>query len=70
MKSTPFWCASPPRYSVRLRSILMQVERLFLFLHQLRVEPRGVGNVADQPVEPAHVVVDHVKQLVALLFAS
>ena len=39
-------------------SKLRQVDRLRIGARQLRVEARGVGNVADQPVEAAHVVLD------------
>ncbi|MPL88771.1 hypothetical protein SDC9_34798 [bioreactor metagenome] len=48
---------------------LHQVEALLLLLHQLTVEPRGVGDVADQPVEAAHVLIDHLEQPGALILA-
>jgi hypothetical protein len=46
---------------------LEEVEGLLLLLHQFAVEPRGVRDVGDQPVEAAHVVFDHVEELVALV---
>ena len=41
---------------------LLQVDRLGVLARQFGVEPRGVGNVGDQPVEAAHVVLDDVHQ--------
>ena len=45
-----------------------KVELFFLFLDQFTVEPRGVGNVAHQPVQSAHVMVNHIEKLFAMLF--
>ena len=42
-----------------------QIDRLGVVARQFGVEPRGVGNVADEPVEPAHVVLHDVEQPVA-----
>ncbi len=33
---------------------------------QLGIEPAGVGNIRDQPVEPLHVMLDHVEQPLAV----
>ncbi len=46
---------------------LHEVEALLLFLDQFAVEPRRIGNVADQAVEAAHVMVDDIEELGALL---
>ena len=48
---------------------LQQVEGLFLFLDQFGIEPRGIGNVAHQTVEAAHVMFDHIQQFLALVVA-
>ncbi len=69
MKSTPFSAACLPRYSAQVGQRLEQVERFFLFLDQFAVEPRGVRDVADQTVQTAHVMLDHIQQLVALILA-
>ena len=50
----------------KVRQRLDQVEFFFLFLHQLAVQARGVGNVADQTVQTANVMFDHIQKLVAL----
>ena len=44
-----------------------QVDRLRFGARQLGVEPRGVGDVADQPVEALHVVLDDAHQLALLV---
>ena len=38
------------------------IDRLDVLPLQLRIEAAGVGDVRDQPVEPAHVVLDHREQ--------
>ena len=45
-----------------------EIELFFLFLDQFAVQPRGVGNVADQTVKAPNVMIDHVQQLFAMLF--
>ena len=46
---------------------LDHVDRLGVLPLKLGVEPARVGNVADQPVEPAHVVLDDAEQPLARL---
>ena len=51
------------------REQLCQIDRLrFVALH-FGVEPAGVRNVGDQPVEPFHVVLNHRQQAAATLVA-
>ena len=49
---------------------LRHVDRFRIVARQLRIEPRGVGNVGDQPVEPAHVVLDDLHQPAARIRRS
>ena len=37
---------------------------------QLGIEPRGIGNIADQPVEAAHIVLDHAEQPAAAVVVA
>ena len=39
-----------------------EIDRRHVVALQFGVEPAGVGNVGDQPVEPLHVVLDHREQ--------
>ena len=41
---------------------LGEVDRRGLLALQFGVEPAGVGNIRDQPIEPAHVVLDDVEK--------
>ena len=45
---------------------LREVEGLSLAAGELGIEPRGVGDVGDEPVQPLHVVLDDVDQSLAL----
>ena len=38
------------------------IDRRGVVARQFRVEAGSVGNIADQPVEPAHVVLDDLEQ--------
>ena len=40
----------------------VQIDRRGFLALQLGVEPAGIGDVGDQPVEPLHVVLDHRQQ--------
>ncbi len=46
---------------------LAEVDRLESGAAQLGVEPRGLGDVDDQPVEPNHVAAHDLEQLAAKL---
>ena len=46
---------------------LDDVDRLAVAARQFGVEPGGVGNIGNQPVEPAHVVLDDLEQSPARL---
>ena len=44
---------------------LDEIDRAGVAAREFGVEPRGVGDVADQPVEPAHVVLHDLEQTIA-----
>ena len=46
---------------------LLQIDRLRLGTGKLGVEARGIGNVGDQPVEAADIVLDDAVEAIALL---
>ena len=48
--------------TTRSPSKLLQIDLRGIFAGQFGIEPRGVGNVGDQPVEPPYVVLDDVHQ--------
>lgn len=41
---------------------LSEIDALGVLAREFSVEARGVGSVGDEPVEPAHVVLDHIHQ--------
>ena len=52
---------------VQVANHFQQIEGLLFFLDQFAIKPRGIGNVADQTVQTAHVMVDDIQQLLALV---
>ena len=46
----------------QVRQKLVQVEDGHLVAHQFRIEAAGVGDIGHQPVEPVHVLADHIDQ--------
>src|SRR5690606_1380519 len=48
---------------------LQHVHPLGAFARQFGVEPAGTGNVADQPVEPLHIVLDDGVETLAVFGA-
>src|SRR5579863_6209045 len=50
------------RYANERAEELGEIDRRSLLALQLGVEPAGVGNIRDQPIEPAHVMLDDVEE--------